>query len=189
MIKIRDTTWEGVADYRSKVTTLTRVTLRGGHIQPRDAALPDPTETQAGDEMEDSDGMEGAGEEESEDETQQSVGVELNQRLLAATEARARGEDVVLDPDWEQWLKEAAERGIHSDIIQLAQPTSAAAIISQGPVYSGRGMPAYNPTSEIAAVQTVLPPSTQYFLQESPNSLSATSTIPPSVPHSGTTSS
>lgn len=47
----------------------------------------------------------------SEDDTlSHSVGVELNQRLLAATAARARGEEAVLDPDWEQWLKEAAER-------------------------------------------------------------------------------
>ncbi|KAI4230958.1 MAG: hypothetical protein L6R40_007886 [Gallowayella cf. fulva] len=49
--------------------------------------------------------------EESEDELQQSVGVELNRRLMAATEARNRGEEAVLDADWEQWLKEAAERG------------------------------------------------------------------------------
>ncbi|KAI4147869.1 MAG: hypothetical protein L6R39_002991 [Caloplaca ligustica] len=48
---------------------------------------------------------------ESEDELHQSVGVELNQRLVAATEARSRGEEAVLDADWEQWLKEAAERG------------------------------------------------------------------------------
>ncbi|KAL9000219.1 MAG: hypothetical protein Q9169_001121 [Polycauliona sp. 2 TL-2023] len=50
-------------------------------------------------------------EQDSEDELQQSVGVELNQRLMAATEARNRGEEAVLDADWEQWLKEAAERG------------------------------------------------------------------------------
>ncbi|KAI4264107.1 MAG: hypothetical protein L6R42_000769 [Xanthoria sp. 1 TBL-2021] len=50
-------------------------------------------------------------EQESEDELQQSVGMELNQRLMAATEARNRGEEAVLDADWEQWLKEAAERG------------------------------------------------------------------------------
>ncbi|KAL8934060.1 MAG: hypothetical protein Q9216_006088 [Gyalolechia sp. 2 TL-2023] len=49
--------------------------------------------------------------EESEDELQLSIGVELNQRLMAATEARNRGEEAVLDADWEQWLKEAAERG------------------------------------------------------------------------------
>ncbi|KAL8820312.1 MAG: hypothetical protein Q9223_001450 [Gallowayella weberi] len=54
--------------------------------------------------------------EESEDELQQSVGVELNQRLMAATEARNRGEEAVFDPDWEQWLKEAAERGGIPDV-------------------------------------------------------------------------
>ncbi|KAL8760832.1 MAG: hypothetical protein Q9184_002991 [Pyrenodesmia sp. 2 TL-2023] len=54
--------------------------------------------------------------EESEDEIQQSIGVALNQRLMAATEARARGEEVVLDADWEQWLKDAHERGIIPDI-------------------------------------------------------------------------
>ena len=53
---------------------------------------------------------------ESEDELQQSVGVELNERLMASAEAnaeaRARGETVTMDPEWEQWLKEAAERGV-----------------------------------------------------------------------------
>ncbi|MCJ1309769.1 hypothetical protein MMC25_003430 [Agyrium rufum] len=44
------------------------------------------------------------------DEVAHSVGVALNQRLVQAAEARARGEDVPLDEDWEQWLKEAAER-------------------------------------------------------------------------------
>ncbi|KAI4171349.1 MAG: hypothetical protein LQ343_004305 [Gyalolechia ehrenbergii] len=54
--------------------------------------------------------------EESEDELQQSVGVELNQRLVAATDARNRGEEAVLDADWEQWLREAAERGAIPDV-------------------------------------------------------------------------
>ncbi|KAL8672523.1 MAG: hypothetical protein Q9168_003026 [Polycauliona sp. 1 TL-2023] len=62
-------------------------------------------------------------EQDSEDELQQSVGVELNQRLMAATEARNRGEEAVLDADWEQWLKEAAERGgvPDSTIVNTAQ--------------------------------------------------------------------
>ena len=51
---------------------------------------------------------------ESEDDVQRSVGLELNQRLLANAEAnvqaRARGETVSMDLDWEQWVKEAAER-------------------------------------------------------------------------------
>ena len=55
-------------------------------------------------------------ESEEEEDDLQSVGVELNERLLAATAARARGEEVVLDADWEQWLKEAAERGSLADV-------------------------------------------------------------------------
>ena len=51
------------------------------------------------------------GEDSEDDLVSHSVGVALNQRLLAASEARARGEEAVIDPDWEQWMKEAAERG------------------------------------------------------------------------------
>ncbi|OJJ47782.1 hypothetical protein ASPZODRAFT_1777244 [Penicilliopsis zonata CBS 506.65] len=48
---------------------------------------------------------------ESSDEEIESCGVELNNRLLAATAARERGANVPLDEVWEQWLKEASERG------------------------------------------------------------------------------
>ncbi|KAL8874114.1 MAG: hypothetical protein Q9174_000518 [Haloplaca sp. 1 TL-2023] len=58
---------------------------------------------------------------ESEDELQASYGVELNQRLMVATEARNRGEEVVLDPDWEQWLKEASERGPVPNVSNTSQ--------------------------------------------------------------------
>lgn len=192
MIKIRDTTWEGIADYSNKPTTSTRVLLRGGHIEANATGVPRETRAENEDEeLEDSDGGELASEEESEDETQQSVGVELNQRLLAATEARARGEDVILDPDWEQWLKEAAERGIHSDVTQLAQPTSATVNAPQTQVYWGREIPEYlsdNPTPAIAAIQASLPPPPQYFLQRTSNVLSATASVPPPAPRTGTTS-
>ncbi|KAI9848765.1 MAG: hypothetical protein M1837_006852 [Sclerophora amabilis] len=72
-------------------------------------------------------GMEGGvGEDENEDEDHEneqiedddsepemeSVGLELNRRLEAAAEASARGVDVVMDPEFEQWLKEASERGL-----------------------------------------------------------------------------
>ncbi|KAI9885627.1 MAG: hypothetical protein M1823_002589 [Watsoniomyces obsoletus] len=51
-------------------------------------------------------------EEDDEDEEQlESVGIELNQRLNAAAEAREQGEEVVMDEAYEQWLKEATERG------------------------------------------------------------------------------
>lgn len=55
--------------------------------------------------------------EESSDEEMESCGVELNHRLLAATAARERGANVPLDEDWEQWLKEAGERGSYTDVL------------------------------------------------------------------------
>lgn len=49
--------------------------------------------------------------EDSEDELQ-SVGVELNERLRAQAARREAGESTaVLDEEWEQWLKNAIERG------------------------------------------------------------------------------
>ncbi|GFF29697.1 hypothetical protein IFM61606_04415 [Aspergillus udagawae] len=56
-------------------------------------------------------------EEDSSDEEMESCGVELNHRLLAATAAREQGANVPLDEDWEQWLKEASERGSYADLI------------------------------------------------------------------------
>jgi len=39
-----------------------------------------------------------------------SCGVQLNEQLRAAADAQARGEPVVFDEQWEQWMKEALER-------------------------------------------------------------------------------
>ncbi|KAL1971856.1 hypothetical protein VTN31DRAFT_1944 [Thermomyces dupontii] len=58
---------------------------------------------------------------ESSDEEMESYGVQLNQRLLYATAARERGANVPLDEVWEQWLKEAAERGNYSDMLQAVR--------------------------------------------------------------------
>jgi hypothetical protein len=43
-------------------------------------------------------------------EVRQSYGVQLNEQLRAAADAQARGEPVVFDEQWEQWMKEALER-------------------------------------------------------------------------------
>ena len=125
-IKIKDTTWDGVGidQIFAQAPTATSTESRGGeaesYISDDDEEMSD--EALSDEEEEEDDDMEGGigsselGEDpESEDGLShsiltRSVGVELNQRLLAATEARARGEDVVLDEAWEQWLKEAAER-------------------------------------------------------------------------------
>lgn len=46
-----------------------------------------------------------------EDETEEeSIGVHLNQQLIAAADARERGETASFNSQWEQWLKEALER-------------------------------------------------------------------------------
>lgn len=63
----------------------------------------------------------GNDEELSSDEEMESYGVRLNQRLLVATAARERGADVPLDEDWEQWLKEAVERGNSLDMVQAVR--------------------------------------------------------------------
>ena len=187
--KIRDTTWEGVIDYKHRPTTATRPLLRGVHLEKAVGQLSKHTGSeQEDDEMEDSNVEEEASEEGSEDEIQQSVGVELNQRLLAATEARARGEDAIIDADWEQWLKEAAERGIHPDAPRLAESTSLASA-TETPMYWSREIPeilSENPTAEIAALQASLPPPPQYFARGPANTLSTTIPGPPPVSRTGT---
>jgi hypothetical protein len=45
-----------------------------------------------------------------EDETEESIGVHLNQQLIAAADARERGEAATFNHQWEQWMKEALER-------------------------------------------------------------------------------
>ena len=45
-----------------------------------------------------------------EDETEESIGVHLNQQLIAAADARERGEAATFNQQWEQWMKEALER-------------------------------------------------------------------------------
>ncbi|KAJ5763610.1 hypothetical protein N7533_002291 [Penicillium manginii] len=56
-------------------------------------------------------------EEDYSDDEMESCGVALNQRLLDAMAARDQGADVPLDEDWEQWLKEAGERGGYGDMV------------------------------------------------------------------------
>jgi len=66
-------------------------------------------------------------EEEFSDEETESCGVALNNRIHAAMAARDRGTDVPLDEDWEQWLKEAGERGSYGEMfhaIRANQPLS-----------------------------------------------------------------
>ena len=166
-IVIQDTTWDGIELYVARTPTATATQLRGGEhpdfepMMVENVDLSDPED----EEMENSDGeIEGEEEQESEDDLQQSVGVELNQRLLAATEARARGEEVVLDAAWEQWLKEAAERDEVPNFAPLTRPGQNR-LISPGATQWGQAIPEvfrYGPGTvpppHIAALRARMPP-------------------------------
>jgi len=188
---IIDTTCDGVVDLRGSLTAATQASLRGGHVEIESrelSAMVDSGEEQRRvDPVEEEEVLD----EDSEDEMQQSVGVELNQRLLAATEARARGEDVIIDADWEQWLKEAAERGIHPGVSHVAESTPGAVDTPQSLIYWGREVPEYlsdNPTPEMTAIQASLPPLPDYFLQARTSTQPTAALIPPPTPHTGTAS-
>ena len=161
--KIRDTTWDEVEQLEQRRATAVRTQLRGGadgEARNDRAGLNGASLTNEEDEMEDSD--EEAFEEESEDELQQSIGVDLNRRLLAATEARARGEEVVMDEDWEQWLKEAAER---SGSLPSIPGTGTSQDPANHPGPYGQIIPAIfssNPTPQVRTVQARLPPPPRY---------------------------
>lgn len=88
---------------------------RAGSLLGRDAAMADTATAASGDEeVED----EGEGEEEEEeaaedtaDHLAHSVGYELNARLLHHAALRDAGAPAPVDPEWEAYWKEAAERG------------------------------------------------------------------------------
>ncbi|KAI9816973.1 MAG: hypothetical protein M1832_004957 [Thelocarpon impressellum] len=96
----------------------------------------------------------GPAEDDESDEEIESVGLELNQRLDAAAEARERGADVVMDEAWEQWLKEAAERGVLDDPIAALRAGRAFPPIAS-PATRAPAAAAPGPTSTTpAAAQT-----------------------------------
>lgn len=112
--KIRDTTWDGVNDFQKPPPTVT-VMPQGQELEQAEPAI-----DQVQDEEDTEDELL---EDTSEDEVVQSVGLSLNRRLLAAAAARGRGENVDMDPDWEQWIKELMERGLVTEnFLQNLQP-------------------------------------------------------------------
>ena len=134
-VKIEDTTWDDVQPYTPREPTITicksssttpwRTGVAVSHLMHEEEEAIEEFESGTENEMADNSD---ASAEDSEDEVQQSVGLELNQRLLANAEAnaqaRARGELVSMDADWEQWLKEAAEREAAQDNTEPNAATS-----------------------------------------------------------------
>lgn len=159
---IRDTTWDEIDDFEQlrATATLSQLPVRGGGQENVGVMANGPVLSDEEDKVEGS--AEETLDEESEDELQQSIGVDLNRRLMAATEARARGEEVVLDADWEQWLKEAAERSESASLTLDAGPSRDPS--EQLDPFTSV-IPAIftsNPTPQIRAVQARLPPPPRY---------------------------
>lgn len=77
-------------------------------------------------------------EEDFSDEEVESCGVALNHRLMAAMAARDQGADVPLDEDWEQWLKEAGERGGYGEMMRAIRSNQPLNFLPEAPTSSLR---------------------------------------------------
>jgi hypothetical protein len=69
------------------------------HHQPQDTEMPD------------NDSASSTSDDDDANELDHSIGFSLNARLLQAAALRDQGANVPMDPEWEQYLKEAQERG------------------------------------------------------------------------------
>jgi len=91
-----------------EVSTAEAATTQASTLRPIDAEMRDED-----DDDDDVDTDEDEDEDRDSDPMRtESIGFALNERLLQAAILRERGvEDVIMDPEWEQFLKEAQERG------------------------------------------------------------------------------
>ena len=176
-VKIRDTTWDDIeqTEHEPPIATMSSLMgTRGGDSvraacdELRDVGMVSEEE---GEEAEMGDSEEEEREEEepeegSEDELQNSVGVDLNRRLIIATEAQIRGEQgVVFDLAWEQWLRQACERSDETDMPPFAGPsTGQIPRLTPGATY-GQVIPAIfrSPSdslapSNLSALRASMPP-------------------------------
>ncbi|KAJ5579320.1 hypothetical protein N7450_008187 [Penicillium hetheringtonii] len=92
------------------------------------------------------------------DDEMESCGVALNQRLLDAMAARDQGADVPLDEDWEQWLKEAGERGGYGDMVHAIRSSQPLSFLPEAPTSSIRHNDPYYTSSRAATL-----PAEQYL--------------------------
>jgi hypothetical protein len=105
-VVIRDTTSDGIEDW-------VEPELRVPMAQGQRAVVEDMEDIQEEDEREAEEENEGDEDmDEDSDVEIHSVGIELNERLIAAVAQREAGETAtVMDEEWEQWLKDAVEAG------------------------------------------------------------------------------
>lgn len=101
-IVIRDTTGDGIRDWvEPELRSQTPLQAQRADVED----MEDVQEDEGSENDMDEDG-------EDSDTEIQSVGIELNERLRAAVASREAGDtSTVMDEEWEQWLKEAAENG------------------------------------------------------------------------------
>ncbi|KAL5339088.1 nitrogen permease regulator 2-domain-containing protein [Aspergillus crustosus] len=122
-VKVRDTTADTIRPASPSPLPSVIVHVEDGPVLVRETEIKAMTcqETEVRSDALDDRGVEcelqGQETEDSSDDEMESCGVELNHRLLAATAARERGANVPLDEVWEQWLKEAGERGSYTDVL------------------------------------------------------------------------
>lgn len=124
--------WEDDDYYDTLVETGSDDTLRASSSRPSSALAPFGSPF---------------GEDEHSDEEVESYGLALNDRLLAATAARAQGADVPVDEDYEQWLKDANERGGYDWMV--------AAIRANQPLATPEAEEAFRAAREAAARSVV----------------------------------
>ncbi|KAJ5934229.1 hypothetical protein N7466_003776 [Penicillium verhagenii] len=121
-------------------------------------------------------------EEDSSDEEMESCGVALNHRLLVAMAARDQGADVPLDEDYEQWLKEAGERGGYGDMVHAIRSSQAFNFIPEVPTSALR--------HEVRLDDEGLLPTTlsaETFLYSTSNLFASSPVIPQSSNHTSGT--
>ena len=184
-VLIRDTTWDELAAVERTVPNSPILSLHDADETDDDMLMRGGAFGEAEDM--DEDGNEEEDQEEAGDQSEDgivppSVGMELNQRLLAASEASARGEDVELNPAWEQWLKEAAERGTLPEMLSLInsgparEPANEATQWGQVIPEAFRYGPGTPVPAQVTAIQAQMPLPPLYSLVSGATTVNATST-------------
>ena len=151
-MEVKDTTWDGIQQYNKQTPSAYLMPIRRsqrGGLAPSKTASELTSDDEVVMDDEEMGNSEENGEEfldESEDELQGSYGVELNQRLMDGT----------MDADWEQWMKEAIERGDVSDLLdsshtQALRNFARLSHQSRAQILRGLGSAPLSPNSRIAS--------------------------------------
>ena len=151
-MEIKDTTWDGIQAYNKQTPSAysmpRRLSQRGGQFTSKTACELGSDDEAAMDD-EEMENSEEEGEEPiegSEDELQRSYGVEVNQLLT----------DGNMEADWEQWMKEAIERGEMPEILdpshtQALQSFARLSTQSRAQILRGLRSTSLSPGSHVAS--------------------------------------